>query len=82
LADLVPHNKIRIKDHEYIPNQALILKTLGSAKYCSTIDLADWHLQIRVKPECEKYSTIKILFESFACKVMLQGKTNAPATAK
>jgi hypothetical protein len=33
-----------------------------------------------VEPEYKKYNTIKIPFKSFACKVMLQGDTNVPAT--
>jgi hypothetical protein len=80
-ADLVPYNKVTFKNHGPIPNQALIWRTLGRVKYHSTIDLADWYLQIRVEPECQKYDTIKISFSSFACKVMLQGDTNVPATA-
>jgi hypothetical protein len=81
LADLVPCNKITVKDHRPIPNQVLILRTLESVKYHSTIDLADWYFQIRVEPECEMYNTIKTPFGSFACKVILQGDTNAPAKA-
>jgi hypothetical protein len=81
LADLVPCNKITVKDHGPIPNQVLILRTLGRAKYYSIIDLADWYFKIGVEPECEKYNTIKTPFGSFACKVMLQGDTNTPTTA-
>ena len=81
LADLVARNKITIKDHGPIPNQALILRTLARAKYRSSIDLSNWYFQIRINPEDEKYNTIKTPFGSFACKVMLQGDTNAPATA-
>jgi hypothetical protein len=81
LADLVPHNKIMVKYHRPISNQALILRTLDRRKYYSTINLADWYFQIRVEPECETYDTIKTRLESFACKVMLQGDTNMPATA-
>jgi hypothetical protein len=80
LADHVPHNKIMVEDHEPILNQALILRTLGRAIYCSTIDLADLYLQMRVEPDCEKYQTIKINLESFPCKVLLQGNNNVPAT--
>jgi hypothetical protein len=80
LADLVPHNKITVKDHGPIPNQALFLRTLGRAKYCLAIDLVHWYFQIRVEPECEKYNTIKTPFRSFACKVMPQEVTNVPAT--
>jgi hypothetical protein len=43
LGDLVPRNKIMVKDYGHIPNQALIPRTLGRAKYRSTIDLADWY---------------------------------------
>jgi hypothetical protein len=81
LADSMPCNKIMVKNHGLIFNLILILRTLGRVKYCSTIDLADWFFQIRVEPECKKYNTIKIPFGSFACKVMLQGDTNVPATA-
>jgi hypothetical protein len=45
------------------------------------MDLADWYLLIIVEPECEMYNIIKTPSESFANKVMLQGKTNVPATA-
>jgi hypothetical protein len=81
LADLVPLNEITIKDHGQIDNQALILKTLGSKEYCSTIDRADWYFQIRVEPECVTYNTIKTPFVSFAYQVMLQVETNVLATA-
>jgi hypothetical protein len=40
-ADLVPCNKITVKDHETILNQTLILRILGRAKYHFTINLAD-----------------------------------------
>jgi hypothetical protein len=71
LADLVPYNRIIVKDHEPIHNEGLILRTLGRAKYQSTIDLADWSFQSTLEPECEKYNTIKTFFGSFICKVML-----------
>jgi hypothetical protein len=71
LADLVPCNKITVKDYEPIPNQVLILRTLGRVIYCLTIDLANCYFQLKVEPECEKYNTIKILFEFFVCKVIL-----------
>jgi hypothetical protein len=41
LADLMACNKITVQDHRTISNQMLILRTLGRAKYRSTIDLAD-----------------------------------------
>jgi hypothetical protein len=81
LADFVPHNKTMVKDQGPIPNQAPILRTLERVKYRSTIDLADWYFQIRVERECKKYNTIKKPFRSCACKVMLQGDMNVPATA-
>jgi hypothetical protein len=81
LAVLVLCNKITVKDGRTILNQVLILRTLGRAQYHSTVDLADWYFQMRVEPEYEKYNTIKTPFGSFACKVMLQGNINMPATA-
>jgi hypothetical protein len=81
LADLVPRNNITIKDHGGIPNQAMILRTVARAKFRSSIDLSNWYFQVRIDPADEKYNTIKTPFGSFACKVMLQGDTNAPATA-
>jgi len=59
----------------------MILRAVARAKYRSTIDLSNWYFQVRVSPEDEKYNTIKTPFGSFACRVMLQGDTNAPATA-
>jgi len=81
LADLVPRNAITVKDRGPIPNQSMILRAVARAKYRSTIDLSNWYFQVRVSPEDEKYNTIKTPFGSFACRVMLQGDTNAPATA-
>jgi hypothetical protein len=48
LADLVPYNKITVKDHETIANQAHILRTQGRAEYRFTIDCTDWDFQINV----------------------------------
>ena len=59
----------------------MILRTVARAKHRSTIDLLNWYFQIRVAPEDETLNTIKIPFGTFACKVMLQGDTNAPSTA-
>ena len=70
-----------MKDHGGIPNQQTILRAIARAKFRSSIDLSNWYFQIRVDPEDEKYNTIKTPFGSFACKVMLQGDANAPATA-
>jgi hypothetical protein len=59
----------------------LILRSLGRAKYQSTIELPDWYFQITVVPECKNYNKIKTPIGSFACKMILQGDTNVPATA-
>ena len=80
LADLVPRNDITKKNDSTIPNQSMILRTVARAKYRSTIDLSNWYFQIRVAPEDETLNTIKTPFGTFACKVMLQGDTNAPST--
>ena len=81
LADLVPRKDITIKDDSTIPNQSIILRTVARAKYRSTIDLSNWYFQIRVAPEHEKLNTINTPYGIFACKVILQGDTNAPCTA-
>ena len=81
LADLVLKNDITIKNDSTIPNESMILRTVGRAKYRSTIDLSNWYCQIRVAPEDETLNSIKTPFGTFACKVMLQGDTNAPSTA-
>jgi hypothetical protein len=81
LTDLVARNKITVKDHGPIPNQALILRTMACVKFRSSMDHSNWYFQIRVQQEDEKYNTIKTPFGSFACRVMLPGDTNAPATA-
>ena len=80
LPDLVPGNDITIKNDSTIPNQSMILRTVARAKSRSTIDLSNWCFQIRVAPEDEKLNTIKAPFGTFACKVMLQGDTNAQCT--
>jgi hypothetical protein len=51
IADLVARNKITVKDHDRIPNQVLILRTLAGVKFHSSIDLCNWYFQIRVQPE-------------------------------
>ena len=80
LVDLIPRNKITIKDNSRISNQQMILRAVARAKYWSTIDLSNWYFQIRVASEDEQFNTIKTPFRSFACKVMLQGDCNAPPT--
>ena len=81
LADLVPMNDITKKNDSIIPNQSMILRTVARARYRSTIDLSNWYFQIRVAPKDETLNTIKTPLGTFACKVMLQGDTNAPSTA-
>jgi len=80
LADLVARNDITIKNDSTIPNQCIILRTVARAKYRSTIDLSYWYFQIPVAPEDETLNTIKRHFGTFACKIMLQGDTNAAFT--
>ena len=81
VADLVPRNDITKKNDSTILNESMIHTTVASAKYRSTIDLSNFCFQIRVAPEQETLNTIKTPFGTFACKVMLQGDTNAPSTA-
>ena len=81
LADLVPRNHITKKNDSTIPNQSMILRTVARVKYRSTIDLSNWYFQIRVASEDETLKTINTPFGTFACKVMLQGDTNARSTA-
>jgi len=50
LVDLTASNEITIKD-ETIPNQRMILNSLGSARYRSKIDLSDTYFQTRVEPK-------------------------------
>ena len=82
LADLVQKNHITKKNDSTIPNQSRIPRTVARAKYRSTVDLSNWYLQIRVPPEDETLNTIKTPFGTLACKVMLQGDTNAPSTTR
>ena len=82
LADLVPKSDIKKKNDSTIPNQSIILRTVARAKYRSTIDLSNWYFQIQVAPEDETLNTIKTLFGTFACKVIMKGDTNAPSTAR
>src|SRR5205085_12575080 len=80
LVDLRNRNENTIKDNSPIPNQQVILASVGRAKYRSKIDLSNAYFQIRVHPKEERFNTIKTPFGAFACKIMLQGDTNAPAT--
>ena len=75
LADLVPRNDIAIKNDSTIPNQSMILSTVATAKYRSTINLSNWYFQIRVAPEDETLNTIKTPLGTFACRIMLLSQT-------
>ena len=80
LADLVPRKDISKKNDCAIANQSMILRTVARAKYRSTIDLSNRYCQIQFATEDETLNTIKTPFGTFPCKVMLQGKFNAPST--
>jgi len=80
LVDLTARNKITIKDDEMIPNQRMILNSLGRARYRSKIYLSDAYFQTRVEPKDVDKNGFKSPFGCFVSKVMLQGDMNAPAT--
>src|SRR5437588_5645750 len=80
LVDLRNRNENTIKDNSPIFNQQVILASVGRAKYRSKIDLSDAYFQTRVHPKDERFNTIKTPFGAFACRIMLQGDTNAPDT--
>ena len=80
LVGLRARNDNTIKDHSPIPNQQLILNSVGRAKFRSKRDLSDDYFQTRVHPDDEKYNTFKTPFGGFASRIMLQGDTNAPST--
>jgi len=80
VVDLIVRNEITIKDHETIPNQRMILNSLGRARYGSKIDLSDAYFPTRVEPKDVDKNGFKSGFASFVSKVMLQGDMNAPGT--
>ena len=80
LVDLTARNEITIKDDETIPNQRMILNSLGRARYRSKIDFSDAHFQTRVEPKEVDKNGFKSLFGCFVSKVILQGDMNAPGT--
>jgi len=80
LVDLIARNEITIKDDETIPNQRMILNSLGRARYRSKIDLSDAYFQTRVEPKDVDKNGFKSPFGCFISKVMLQGDMNAPGT--
>jgi len=51
LVDLSARNELTIKDDKTIPNQRMILNSLGRARYRSKIDLSDAYFQTRVEPK-------------------------------
>jgi len=80
LVDLTARNKITIKDNAIIPNQRMILNSLGSARYRSKMDLSDAYFQTRVESKDVDKNSFKSLFGCFGTKVMLQGDMNGPGT--
>jgi len=80
LVELTARNEITIKDKETIPNQRMILNSLGRARYRSKIDLSDAYFQTRVEPKDVDKNSSKSLFGCFVSKVMLPGDMNAPGT--
>jgi len=80
LVDLTARNEIIIKDDETIPNQIMILNSLGRARYRSKIDLSDAYFQTRVEPKDVDKNGFKSPFGCFVSKVMLQGDMNAPGS--
>src|SRR6195952_4049887 len=80
LVDLTARNEITIKDDETIPNQRMILNSLGRPRYRSKIDLRDAYFQTRVEPKDVDKNGFKSPFGCFISKVMLQGDMKAPGT--
>ena len=80
LVDLTVRNEITIKDDEIIPNQGMILNSLGRGRYRSKIDLSDAYFQTRVEPKDVDKNGFKSPFACFVSKVMLHGDMNAPGT--
>src|SRR6195952_3899516 len=80
LVDLTARNEITIKDDKTIPNQRMILNSLGRARYRSKIDLSDAYFQTRVEPKDVDKKGFKSPFGCFISKVLLQGDMNAPGT--
>jgi len=80
LVDLTARNEITIKAHETIPNQTMILHSLGRARYRRKIDLSDAYFRTRVEPKDVDKNSFKSPFGSFVSKVIVQGDMNAPGT--
>jgi len=80
LVDLTARNEITIKDDETIPNQRIILNSLGRVRYQNKINLRDAYSQTRVESKNVDKNGFKSPFGCFFSKVMLQGDMNAPGT--
>ena len=80
LVGLTARNETTIKNDETIPNQRIILNSLGRARYQIQIDLSDVDFQTRVEPKDVDKNGCKSRFGYFVRKVMLQGDMNAPRT--
>ena len=80
LVDLTAWNEITIKDDETIPNQRMILNSLGRARYRSKIDLSDAYFLTTVEPKDGAKNSFKSPFGRFVSKAMLQVDMNAPGT--
>ena len=80
LVDLTAGNEITIKDDETIPNQRMILNSLGRVRYRSKIDLSDTYFQTMQEPKDVDKNCFKSPFGCFVSKVMLQGDMNATGT--
>jgi len=59
LVDLTARNEITIKDDKTIPNQRMILNSLGRARYRSRIDIRYAYIQTRVEPKDLDKNTFK-----------------------
>jgi hypothetical protein len=80
VVDLRSRNKNTVADIFPLPDQQLILNTLGRAKYRSAIDLYDAYWQVRIHKDDEHKSTFMTPTGTYNSTVMQQGDRNAPAT--
>ena len=71
VVDLTGRNEITINDDATIPNQRIILNSLGSPRYSSKIDLSNAYFQTRVDPNDVDKNYFKSHFGCFVIKVML-----------
>ena len=68
LVDLTARNEITIQDDQMIPNQRMILNSLGRARYRSKIHLSDAYFQTRVEPKDVDKNSYKSPFGCFIAK--------------